>query len=96
MADETIDKTDKWIVYLIVGAIAFVVNAALAGLAKQDWDDPPINWRNVVFSTVIFVCVVSWVSDLWRRFVREDYVGLLLASFAVLALRFWMSSPVAK
>lgn len=79
---------NKWLAYLAVAGLWFVLDIALQAAVRFD-GRPPLSFWSACVSAVIFCCVVSGVSDLWRRFVRRDLIGLAIISLLLFALQIW-------
>ena len=80
-------KRENWTAYITVGVFWFFLEIANQSRIRLD---EPFNWRTIVFSTVIAVCIMSGVSDLWQRFVRPNLIGLALISILLFGVKLWL------
>lgn len=81
------NKAGKWLAYLFAGALWFAIDLVMQNIAHLD---EPFNFKAAAFSALIFTAIASGASDLWRRFVRRDLIGLLIVSALLLGGKIWL------
>lgn len=88
------NQSKKWAAYVALGVLWLAAELAVQA-RNSALSDEPMRVQLAVLSAVVFVCVISFVGDVWIRYVRPNMAGAVLLALALTGARFIWSTSAA-